>query len=261
MDAFPQSKYREFPRALAEQVRQEYPALWAKHGTGGNPPTAFTGDHAYMLWGLWLAGDTSPEVRDWALRRREAYATRHRSDFRKGGVIAAIKWGVVLPIGVPAMMAELEQARTRSNAISKLRYQGLPGEKRQRIPASYELRKKVLSQAIGEIGPYVIWLVHGHAIRDLIDIDFTNGGNPEVYGYIPENEIWVEDTRGPRKDVACTLLHEVVETVFMQDGATYNDAHEHASMIEDNARRHAPATLKDADIIPWVRRQLATLGT
>lgn len=106
-DAFPHSEFREFPRELAEQIRQEFPKLWSKHGTGGNPPTAFTGDHAYMLWGLWRAGDRSPEVRDWAERRREAYASRHRKDFRKGGVIAAIKWGVVLPIGLNAMLVEL----------------------------------------------------------------------------------------------------------------------------------------------------------
>lgn len=81
-DAFPHSVFREFPRELAERVQTVRPDLWRR----------------------WRFGERSPEVVEWATRRREAYARRHRNDFRAGGVIAAIKWGVVLPIGVPAML-------------------------------------------------------------------------------------------------------------------------------------------------------------
>lgn len=110
-DAFPHSVFREFPRELAEKVQTVRPELWARHGTGGNPPTAFTGDDAFDLWRRWRLGERSPEVVEWAMQRREAYARRHRNDFRAGGVIAAIKWGVVLPIGVPAMLQAIGVGR------------------------------------------------------------------------------------------------------------------------------------------------------
>ena len=56
------SAYVEFPRSLAEQVRRDFPALWRRHGTGGNPPTRWTGDDAFRVWGwsLLLRGGTNP---------------------------------------------------------------------------------------------------------------------------------------------------------------------------------------------------------
>jgi len=118
----------EFPRDLAEQVRRQYPRLWAKHGTGGNPPTAWTGDDAYRAWG-WLielregrhpptseipaakrayelltgqrwSGPTDDLFRAvtrlWEAKR-ERYVSRHAKDFRPGGTIAMIKWGGIFP--------------------------------------------------------------------------------------------------------------------------------------------------------------------
>jgi hypothetical protein len=35
----PSSAFSEFPRHLAEQIRDKYPHPWAKHGTGGDPTT------------------------------------------------------------------------------------------------------------------------------------------------------------------------------------------------------------------------------
>jgi hypothetical protein len=125
---FPNSAYREFPRDLAEEVRAQYPKLWSKHGTGGNPPTRWTGDDAYRAWG-WLldlkAGKKPPKgdipdarfafekltgqrwagpaedlfetVTDLWVKKREAYITRHAKDFRPGGTIAMIKWAGVFP--------------------------------------------------------------------------------------------------------------------------------------------------------------------
>ncbi len=122
------SAYVEFPREIAEQVRVLRPELWARHGTGGNPPTAWTGDNAYKAWEWWLAlreGRTpSPKdvpaakkayailtgeqwtgpsahlfdaVVDLWLDKREKYVTRHAGDFQPGGTIAMIKWAAVFP--------------------------------------------------------------------------------------------------------------------------------------------------------------------
>lgn len=117
-----------FPRKLAEEIRQEHPSLWQRHGTGGNPPTRWTGDDAYRAWG-WLIllangqripeqdvpaaraayakltdsewrGPTSKlfaEVVNLWLNKRENYITRHQSDFRPGGTIAMIKWAGIFP--------------------------------------------------------------------------------------------------------------------------------------------------------------------
>ena len=107
-----------FPRVLAEGVRQVYPELWAKHGTGGNPPTGFTGDDAYRLWGVLRERDSShPEweaAQAWARQRRERYFSRHQRDYRSGGIIAAIKWGGVLPMRQFQPGADLVRNRDRA---------------------------------------------------------------------------------------------------------------------------------------------------
>jgi hypothetical protein len=122
------SRFEEFPRHLAEQIRDKYPALWAKHGTGGDPPTAWTGNDAFRAWGwlLELREGRQPSASEipaakrayelltgqrwsgppadlfeavttlwWA--KRERYISRHARDFRPGGTIAMIKWGGVFP--------------------------------------------------------------------------------------------------------------------------------------------------------------------
>lgn len=103
--------WEEFPFPIAELVRKKYPKLWSKAGTGGTGPTrtAFTGDDAYALYARWVSGDRSPDVLDWRHNRRYNYGSRHQHDFRWRGVIAAIKWGMVLPIGIEAMLRELER--------------------------------------------------------------------------------------------------------------------------------------------------------
>jgi hypothetical protein len=123
-----ESQYIEFPRHIAEQVKHLRPQLWQRHGTGGNPPTAWTGDNAYKAWAWWIALRTGRRVsmsdvpvaqeayailtnNDWRgdyaslfktvvelwLRKRENYVTRHASDFQQGGTIAMIKWAAVFP--------------------------------------------------------------------------------------------------------------------------------------------------------------------
>ena len=124
----PTSQYVEFPREIAEQVKTLRGHLWERHGTGGNPPTAWTGDNAYKAWEWWIAlregrnpsrkdvpaakeayliltnqpwtGSTDALFRavvDLWLRKRENYVTRHAGDFQPGGTIAMIKWAAVFP--------------------------------------------------------------------------------------------------------------------------------------------------------------------
>jgi len=96
------SKFKQFPFAYAKALKEDYPEIWRMAGTGGNPPTAFTGNDAFNRWSKYMAGDRSASVLSW-VKRRERYMARHKGDKRLNGVIAAIKWGGILNIGESAM--------------------------------------------------------------------------------------------------------------------------------------------------------------
>jgi len=91
-----------FPHGYAKALKKDYPEIWRRGGNGGNPPTSFTGNDAYNRWSKYQAGDRSEAVLSW-VRRRERFMGRHQNNNRLAGVVAAIKWGGVLNMGVPAM--------------------------------------------------------------------------------------------------------------------------------------------------------------
>lgn len=87
------------------------------------------------------------------------------------------------------------------------------------------------------VGRWKVRSVDGEWIRDNVDVDFVEGGNPARYGYIPIDEIWIEDNLKDL-DARATLLHELVEECLMQrDGLTYDDAHDEAAIVEREYRR------------------------
>lgn len=96
------SKYKMFPHGYAKALKEDYPEIWRRGGNGGNPPTSFTGNDAFNRWSKYQAGDRSEAVLSW-VRRRERFMGRHQNNNRLAGVVAAIKWGGVLNMGVPAM--------------------------------------------------------------------------------------------------------------------------------------------------------------
>jgi HK97 family phage portal protein len=96
------SKYKMFPHGYAKSLKKDYPEIWRRGGNGGNPPTSFTGNDAFNRWSKYQAGDRSEAVLSW-VRRRERFMGRHQNNNRLAGVVAAIKWGGVLNMGVPAM--------------------------------------------------------------------------------------------------------------------------------------------------------------
>ena len=104
------SKYKQFPYGYAKSLKEDYPEIWRLAGNGGNPPTSFTGNDAFRRWSAYQSGDRSESVLNW-VRRRERYMGRHQNDKRLNGVIAAIKWGGVLNIGVPAMKAVINERK------------------------------------------------------------------------------------------------------------------------------------------------------
>ena len=110
-------------------------------------------------------------------------------------------------------------------------------------------RPKLRDRVIGELEGHAVWLVAGRVVRDCVDVDFTTGGNPERYRYVPRGEIWIEATMSPA-DVAATIVHECVEIVAMRAGNRYGPAHEVANVAERAARREllgdAPRSRDDA---------------
>jgi len=81
-----------------------------------------------------------------------------------------------------------------------------------------------------------VWGVDGFQIRGSKDLDFTAGGNPARYRYVPNNELWVESALSPA-DALGVAVHEGIETVLMMQGASYETAHELSNVFEWNLRR------------------------
>jgi len=88
---------------------------------------------------------------------------------------------------------------------------------------------------------YRVYLVDGERVRNEIDTDFTMGGNPERYRYVPRGEIWIDENLSP-PDRRATILHEIVETKHMKRGLSYEKAHDIATAAEARfrARRVRP---------------------
>jgi HK97 family phage portal protein len=112
------SKYKQFPFGYAKSLKEDYPEIWRRGGNGGNPPTSFTGNDAFNRWSKYQSGDRSESVLSW-VRRRERFMGRHQNNNRLAGVVAAIKWGGVLNMGVPAMKKVISDQKKVVNARRK----------------------------------------------------------------------------------------------------------------------------------------------
>ena len=186
----------------------------------------------------------------------KAVASRLRQAGHRGSIIGAAAGHAE---GDPSEAGTCPvQYVTRTAAVSPCRYTDGDQVGAPKCPQAPEVRARILSRQLGQIGSYTVWLVHGDVLRDEVDIDFTNGGNPAVYGYVPDDEVWVEDFEGPRryKDMACTLLHEMIEMTLMQQGQAYGDAHDYASGIEDLYRIQS-FELDSSGVIPLVTEVFA----
>ena len=76
-----------------------------------------------------------------------------------------------------------------------------------------------------------VYIVDGKYVRENMEIGFTHGGNPEVYDFIPEREIWI-DSDLSRDEIIPTVLHEAIEYKLISNGINYDKAHDTANKIE-----------------------------
>lgn len=112
------SNHPQFDREFAERLKEEDPEIWK---AGGN----IRGNEAFTLWGRARSGDEANAVTSW-IKEREAWAARHLKDGGQfpgddptlsnvAGVVAAIKWGVVLQIGESTMKSTIQKLRAKMN--------------------------------------------------------------------------------------------------------------------------------------------------
>jgi hypothetical protein len=81
-------------------------------------------------------------------------------------------------------------------------------------------------------------------VRDLYDIDFTEGGHDWVYKFVPKGEVWIDNDVKP-EERSYIILHELHERNLMKKGLSYNDAHADSSQLEYHVR-HRPYELSEA---------------
>ena len=108
------SRFKQFDYEYALKLKEEYPKIWKMAGTGGNPPTSFTGNDAFRLWGKYRAGERTPSVLSW-IKRREKFASRHYKNKGLKGAIAHVKWGTINASGVSGMKKVINEQKKKIN--------------------------------------------------------------------------------------------------------------------------------------------------
>ena len=100
------SERPQFDFSFASSIKESEPEIWK---AGGN----IRGNEAFTLWSRARDGEETEGVLDW-IKEREAWAARHAGDGSQfpgasptlssiAGVVAAMKWGVILDIGESTM--------------------------------------------------------------------------------------------------------------------------------------------------------------
>jgi hypothetical protein len=129
-------------------------------------------------------------------------------------------------------------ALRRSNRIEKIERREHARElPTDRATAQANVRLSIM----GRVGRDVVWLVSGHRVRTLFDVNFTQGGHGLRYRFIPRREIWIDDAAIAREREVI-VAHEVHELHLMRQGMRYHPAHTLALDLEAalRARRAAP---------------------
>jgi len=88
---------------------------------------------------------------------------------------------------------------------------------------------------IGKRKGLEVWIVDGAKVRRELYTDFLFGGNDQRYKFIPEDEIWIDNSISV-EELEFTIIHEIIEREFMKQGMSYAKAHELANQEELRAR-------------------------
>lgn len=134
----------------------------------------------------------------------------------------------------------------------------------ERCPVDPDIMDEIHECKLGVLNGRVVWLVNGQVVRDRVDVNFTDGGNPARYGYVPHGEFWLDHVE-TLKDLACTLFHEATETYMMEHfGYSYEGAHDRAADVEGKMRESVPPLNHEGEVVlvakDWFARWLAAVS-
>jgi len=80
-----------------------------------------------------------------------------------------------------------------------------------------------------------VWLVDGAYIRNHIDEEFTNFGQPRRFHFIPFGEFWI-DQETTQEERTFFIQHMAAEYNLMKQGLSYSDANARADEAEKQSR-------------------------
>ena len=103
------SNHKMFPLAYAESIKNDYPEIWK---AGGN----IKGNAQFsILSKIQDQNNGVPKTKSQedAIKLREAWAARHKKDFRLAGVVAQMKWLVIGSRGLRHMKEVIEKEKLK----------------------------------------------------------------------------------------------------------------------------------------------------
>lgn len=107
------SQYELFPLDVAEDLRENWPEIWAR---GGNIQGNDTYSVLLRVRQLDKAADELTPREIEIIRLREAWSARHVGDFRLAGVIAQAKWHMIGDRGLRHMLDVIQEEKDRIQA-------------------------------------------------------------------------------------------------------------------------------------------------
>ncbi len=112
--------------------------------------------------------------------------------------------------------------------------------------------EKIHSHLLGEThNGITVWLVYGRLVRSVFNIDFTEGGHDLVYGFVPKNEVWIDDDL-LKKEIPYVILHELYErSLMVKEIPNYNEAHKKSAKIEWQARKNEKKLKENLLLLGW----------
>lgn len=125
----------------------------------------------------------------------------------------------------------LLESKERKDELKKDHLEGLFKNRSELLAG---IKKKILSEYSGKVKT---WLVDGKMVRDYFMVDYASGGHDKVYGFIPKDEIWIDEVLHPN-EIKFIILHELSERRLMSSGKKYSEAHKSATLTEDYYRDH-----------------------
>ena len=108
------SNHKSFPLKHAKRIREDYPEIWRKGGNiKGNAQFAILSKIQDQNNGV-----PKTKSQEDAIKLREAWAARHKEDFRLAGVVAQMKWLVIGSRGLSHMKDVINEEIEKQNEKS-----------------------------------------------------------------------------------------------------------------------------------------------